>query len=1579
MVSLGINVGSSSLKAVLLDEGKITWHRVVPHDGDVKGAVQKVLSDDAIPAGVPTLVTGTEGRYLFNARNTIEPVCIESALGFLEEKVDAVVSMGGEDLIVYTIDSDGKIVNNFSGNKCASGTGEFFRQQLARMDMSIKDVEHVPEDARVLSLSTRCSVFMKSDCTHRLNKGQATKNDIVLSLSNVMAGKVIDFLTRARLDRGRVLLTGGIAQNPHIVRFIREKWPNVEFVVPQEAPYFEAVGAAVLARENGSPLPSMADMLRTTSIGFGNLDDLKAWQERVTYFEADSGSVQPGREYILGVDGGSTTTKACLLDAETEQIVASHYGRTHGDPVGAFRKCLSAIREKVREDIGDQPITISLAATTGSSREILGVFLETQGVYNEIIAHSVGTAYFDDEVETIFEIGGQDAKYVLLKNGVPIDYAMNEACSAGTGSFVEESAQADLNIGHAREIGGVALEADAPLKFGEHCSAFINSDIRKAVQHGATRENITAGIVTSIVSNYLNRVVGNRTIGGKVFLQGGVAKNNAVAPAFAMFLNKDILVPPNPELIGCFGVALLAKKKYHEGQLEKAEFELDSLIARDITYDKVTTCRSCENLCPIQVLIVNGHRYMFGGRCNKYSNTRKKVRDVEVFDYVSERQKLMFETCAPDPDSMEPTRPYTVGIPRALSVHSLYPLYAWFFHQLGVRWFLSDEVAHEGVARIESAYCFPAEIAHGAVQDVLNKGADYVFLPHFRDMPSYEESVHANFCPITQALPYYMQKAFPEVPEEKLLPLVVSFKYGTAKALEYFQAMGRKLGFGPEEVRRAFEVAYAKQQEYATRARELGTQALEDARKAERPVIAMLGRPYNAFTSEANMGIPRKFTTRGYSVIPFDILPFGDEEIFPNMYWYYGQQNMKAAARLAEEENIYVTFISNFSCAPDSFILHYLKWMMGTKPYLILELDSHTADAGIDTRVEAFLDIIEGYRSRRDILDAERYDNGYRFINNGRDPIHVHNVHTGEQIPVKNNPRVKVLLSNMGALSTDLLGAVLRQAGVNAEALPVATFKTLQAARAYASGKECVPSHLVLGSALEYFASENYRKDELYLLFVPITTGPCRTGQYYVFFENLFRDLRLENVVVFTLSADNSYTELGPHFSRDMWWGLVAADYLKDVQTALRACARDPEAAVARFNELWTEVIAEVEQDMSRLLPGLKHIAQEVAKIPRAKELHECPKVLIVGEIYVRRDDFAVDELVGHLASRNIVPKISGVAEWIHYLDFVREYDLKRRLKLLPVWKRPFSEPAKKLAQLGIEKAWKHHVENKVARALAPSGMLPPFPHNMKKIMANTEEHFLNHELSSEIAVSSGVAATAMQEGYSGIVNIAPFACLIGRVIEGLYTPWARGRNYPTISVEVDGNILPPNIVNKLNIFMVNVLRFRQRTEAGDLIESADSAPVDSAAATDVVGTDWSSSGGGSDRSSLDGPGVENEDVPAAGSGGFVPGGDDDAAPVGERVAAGARKEAASAARPGGNGSDGNGEGGGNSDSGGPGSETHAARGDGGRAAGVDPSVTNPAERLRREVAAERHAAGAAGDGSAARSAEGDGNGRRSQ
>jgi predicted nucleotide-binding protein (sugar kinase/HSP70/actin superfamily) len=300
----------------------------------------------------------------------------------------------------------------------------------------------------------------------------------------------------------------------------------------------------------------------------------------------------------------------------------------------------------------------------------------------------------------------------------------------------------------------------------------------------------------------------------------------------------------------------------------------------------------------------------------------------------------------------------------------------------------------------------------------------------------------------------------------------------------------------------------------------------------------------------------------------------------------------------------------------------------------------------------------------------------------------------------------------------------------------------------------------------------------------------------------------MENVVVFTLDSDNSYNELGPEFSKYLWWAFIIGDYMKDIETSLKTCAIDPSGAMMTYNKIWQRMISVAEKDVTKMLPVLKEISGDIAKIPLKIKIGKCPKVLIVGEIYVRRDDFAVDELIQHFSRRGIIGKVSSISEWVHYCDFIRYCELKKRLNLLPWYNRIFVKEFMDLIKWNIEHAYKCNVEKNIRQTLASTELIPHSPHNMQEIMKRTEEHFVSRELYSEISISSGVAASAMMDGYSGIVNISPFACLIGRVIEGVLTPWARDQKYPIISIEIDGNLLPPNVISKLEIFMLNVLRF---------------------------------------------------------------------------------------------------------------------------------------------------------------------------
>ncbi len=1410
---LGIDIGSTNAKLCLLDEkGGAQASGILAHDGEVAAAVTSLLlglDGDFDREALHGIVTGTEGRCRVTLPEVIAAETVETGLQALGRSPQAVVSMGGEDLVLYLFDHQGHITGTLSGNKCAAGTGEFFRQQLGRMNMSLDDLEGMSKDAKVLSLSGRCSVFMKSDCTHRLNKGEASPEDIALSMCKVMADKVSDFLIKARIEAGEVLLIGGITRNRFIVEFIRRAWPEISFVVPEEAPYFEAFGAARLAMERGAPVPiGNALFQKTTRESYGRFPPLLEQDDRVVRAPTRRGDYRPDAEYILGVDGGSTTTKAALVNMETLEIVAEHYGRTHGDPVKALKNCVQVILGRLGEE---NPPKISLVATTGSSRELLGVFLKTDAVYNEIIAHAVGTSFFDPEVDTIFEIGGQDAKYVRLENGVPIDYAMNEACSAGTGSFIEESARGDLNIGDVTEIGPVALRATAPLKFGEHCSAFINSDIRKAIQLGATKEDTAAGIIFSIVANYLNRVVGNRVIGKHIALQGGVAKNPAVPLAFAAETGRRITVPPDPELMGCFGVALVAKEKLEAGLISKGEYTLEEIHLREITQKKEFTCKVCDNLCTIRRLQVGEKTYPFGGRCSLYTVARRKRKTGEkAVDYTEIRTRMLLEDFAPNPDDLAVRCDRVVGVPAAFSFHSLWPLYSWYFHTLGVKTVVSDGVSKAGIAKVESNYCFPAEIAHGAIQNLLEKGIDTLFLPHFANMPTMEEGVpHGTLCPLTQGLPYFARKAF-KLPEGNVLRPIVSFKHGWDECRSSFESMAETLGFSAQEGAEAFDTGLRHYRQFLEAYRELGREVLEKIRNDRKhPYVALFGRPYNAFTKDANMGIPRKFISQGVTVIPFDMIIQEESKILPNMYWYYGQQDMKAMGAVLENENLYLTWVSNFSCAPDSFMLHYVRWMSGRKPYLVLEIDSHTADAGLDTRIEAFLDVVESYR-RLGLGLGDRVGRRRYRMEPKKEFADIVDTKTGERIDLR-DPRVTTIVPSLGELPAELTAAAARKSGLNATFLPNPDSRTGALARTVASGKECIPSLLLLGSVLQFLEKHPPNQpDEYLVVFVPSTTGPCRTGQYYVFYQQLFEELGYENVILLVCESDNSYRELGPTFNRELWWALQIGDYLTDVRLGLRLCASEQGSAMDLFNAHFRHIVKAMEQGTRQLESALEQAGRSLAAVPRKATVDQFRKVLIVGEIYVRRDTFSIQEVSDYLLSLGIYPKVTDITEWVRYTDHYRKANLDAQGRREGVFESVRSGLYKEKAVYHVEKLYKDMVEHKVARHVMPTGLVVRAPHDMDEIMKNADSEFIDEALESEATVSSGVAATAMLDGFDGVVIIAPFACLPGRLLEGVYSPWARERGFPVLTLENDGQPYPPSTLARMEIFAHNVLRFQK-------------------------------------------------------------------------------------------------------------------------------------------------------------------------
>ncbi len=440
-----------------------------------------------------------------------------------------------------------------------------------------------------------------------------------------------------------MLVVGGVTKNNVVMDFLRKKVPDI--FIPPEAAYFEALGAALYGLDHEvKTIKDREDIFIPRESSFVFHRPLENFKDKVRFETIEKGKAVDGDVCILGLDVGSTTTKAVVIRKSDNKVLASVYLYTHGNPIEASRKCYAELRRQIPERI-----KIIGIGTTGSGRQIAGLHALTEGVVNEIVAHAAAAVYFDPEVDTIFEIGGQDAKYTYIVNKVPADYAMNEACSAGTGSFIEESAYESMGI-KVTDIEPIAMQGNKPPNFSDQCSAFISSDIKTAQQENISQENIVAGLVYSICMNYVNRVKGNRPVGEKIFMQGGVCYNKAVPVAMAALTGKEIIVPPDPGLMGAFGVALDIKEKIDLGLMEAGEYFLEKLAAREVTYRKPFICAGgrerCDLACPVNLIVVEGKTYPFGGACNKYYNVISKTNvDADKYDYVKKRQQLIQKIC----------------------------------------------------------------------------------------------------------------------------------------------------------------------------------------------------------------------------------------------------------------------------------------------------------------------------------------------------------------------------------------------------------------------------------------------------------------------------------------------------------------------------------------------------------------------------------------------------------------------------------------------------------------------------------------------------------------------------------------------------------------------------------------------------------------------------------------------------------------------------------------------------------------------------------------------------------------------
>ena len=1438
---LGICLGASTVSLVHVKQGgyehekpRIIKHMQQPHEGNPRQTLLKVLSQIEVDSFDKIVATGRRFRQFVNLTSISEPEAVENAYRFVKPdgvSCRAIVSAGGETFMAYVLNRKGQISNVLTGNKCASGTGEFFLQQLRRMNVTLDEAAEWAATEEPHHVSGRCSVFCKSDCTHATNKG-VPKSKVTAGLCKMMAEKILELLKK--IEKKYIMIVGGAASNRMMIEYLGNEIS--ELIIPDESSYFEALGAAIWALDNDvKEYPGTKNLFKSEAGVFDRLPPLNDFENMVEFKSMKMGTVEPGDICILGLDVGSTTTKAVLTRKSDNAMLGSIYLRTNGDPVGASRACYRSILEQVEKYVDPSQIKIIGLGVTGSGRQIAGLHALTDGIINEIIAHATASVFFDPDVDTIFEIGGQDAKYTYITNGVSSDYAMNEACSAGTGSFLEESALETLGV-KMEDIAEIAVKGKNPPNFNDQCAAFIASDIKNAIHEGVEHEDIVAGLVYSICLNYSNRVKGNRPMGEKVFMQGGVCYNRAVPLAMASLTGKPIIVPPEPGLMGAYGVALEVKNRIEKNLLEESVFDLRNLIDRDVAYRKPFICQGgkekCDRRCEVAVIEIEGKKYPFGGACNRYYNMRHKIRDnAKSLDFVRLRQKLVFEKYGDAPNEEDAKHiKGTVGINKSFIINTYYPLYSTFFTALGFKPVLSHRPSKRGIDLKGAAFCYPGELTHGFFHTLLSseEHLDYIFMPHFKSVPAQDGHSCSELCPFVQGESFYLKMTFKDKIEqlEKNGTIVLSpylhLSDGLEKAKKPLLETAYKMGASRKEAITAFEKAVERQKACFNEMKEIGKQTLEEIEAdPDRTAVVLFGRPYNAFAEEAHMGIPHKLASRDVHVIPLDFLPIENENSKDHMYWGMGQLIMQASRFVVKHPQLFATFITNFSCGPDSFIIGFFRDIMGQKPSLTLELDSHTADAGLETRIEAFLDIVSAYRQlvyRKEIKSHKNRSASYKpaqaKLVNG---VPIVQTSSGDMIPFS-DPRVTFMLPSMGRLSTEALSAAFNSVGFNTFPHPPADEAILKIGRANTSCKECLPLILTTGMMLNYI--HNIKKDdEILVYFMATASGPCRFGQYFTFMSDLVNKYEITDVALFSLTSENSYAGLGSEFHSIAWWAIVIADVMEDFRSMILANAVDINEAMVVFEDEWRQILSFIEKgDLKKLENQLQKTAERLEGIPMKMPTEEVPKIALVGEIYVRRDSLSRQYITEKLAEKGFAAVCAPIAEWVHYSDYLVDKKLVN-----------YTMSLKEKLEFFLKKRYMKKSENRIKSILSKSGLDRQHPVEINKIIENAVS-YVSPNLAGEAILTVGSALTEVASNACGAIAIGPFGCMPNRVSEAILNETMHREakiatdpgnerlsavltnfdDLPFLAIESDGSPFPQLINAKLESFCLRAERLHK-------------------------------------------------------------------------------------------------------------------------------------------------------------------------
>lgn len=1166
MNKLGIDIGSSTFKYVYLDENNnIIDTNYIFHKGKIKKYFNKLIkklqnnNEKNIFLGISGALSNSinlDSKY--NINNNV--ALIEGVL-FKNKDINSIIELGAQET-KYITDINKNNLKFFMNSSCAAGTGSFLEEQALRLSIDIKDISSYIEKATSIPrIAGRCSVFSKTDMIHHMQDGVKIE-DILQGLCYALVRNYKGNVLQKNIINKPVMLSGGVMNNNGVVKALKDilNLKDGDFILDKDCELFSCFGACKIAKDKNLII-SIEELDNTKNSTIIHHNENSKYKALGHFGKCDSKSKHICKnnnikEGYLGIDIGSTSTNFVVID-DDNNVIDYIYTKTMGKPKDVVLENFEILKDRLGRDFKFKGI-----ATTGSGREFIGKLVNADLIVNEITAQAEGATSVYLDVDTIFEIGGQDSKYISIEDKLVKDFEMNKICAAGTGAFIEEQIK---KIGiNLEDFGDIALKGDNPCDLGDRCTVFIEGNIGKAISQNESIENISAGLAYSIVKNYLTRVVGNRKIGNKILLQGGIAYNQGVVNAFRSILNKEIIVPRFFSVTGALGAATLVKN----------------------------TVNSNKNLQNVSSEEVDSSDKFF------------------LEGYITER----------DPDKK------TIGIPRVLFLHKMFPMFNEIFKRLGYNVVLSD-LTNEEIISLSQEYsfeetCFPVKLINGHVAYLIQKEVDYIFLPHLYTMKHSGSNVREDYaCVYMQTSPKIVDSIFNlEEKGIKLISPTLSFNFGKEYMIKTLLSIGETLGENRTDTIIAVMAGMKKFFEYERNLERTGIEVLNSINEDEK-VFVIISRAYNVEDPVLNMGIEDKLKSMGYKVLHLTQLEASTMEVsenYDNMYWPFGQHILTGAKIIKNHKNLYAVYITNHGCGPDTILSHYVKKELQGKPYLHLEVDEHSSKVGIITRVEAFVNSLNNFENK---------DN---------------NVKTNviEEKQIKQNDEEEIIIPHMYPYSNVLKAFLEKNEQKNVTILSPVNNDTIEYGKQFSRSKEYFS---LVGLTAEVI---NKIKDneKIFTLYMPTDEGSETFGQYGNFIKEkaleIGKNLNLKAPFIEDYLKDSD-------FGLEFYRALVICDLINLL---------DEKTQEIYLNKL-LKYIQENNFDSEHFEEVVKELNEEIKKLPNKK------KILIVGEPLVVYKDYLNNNKLKQLKEEFFVIKqpLSEVL-YMTFNDFANKRNSSNRV-----------------------------------------------------------------------------------------------------------------------------------------------------------------------------------------------------------------------------------------------------------------------------------------------------------------------------